>query len=104
VITAVGPSDADQAGTGRSGLGGDGGGTASKRRCRRTFEFGYGPLTRFVTWWPLFTASPVLLMTWEIVPTPPSDTVTMLWNFTPEVTGTSKARALTTELLALKKQ
>ena len=39
---------------------------------------------------------------WLIVPTPPSDTVTMSWRPTPEVSGTSMAWSATIELLTLK--
>ncbi len=35
--------------------------------------------------------APVSLMTWVMVPTPPSETVSASWNFTPGVFGTSKA-------------
>jgi hypothetical protein len=45
---------------------------------------------------------PVLLMMWLIVPTPPSETVTMSWNLTPDTLGTSKARSATTLELELK--
>ena len=46
---------------------------------------------------------PVLLMTWLIVPVPPNDTVTRLWNLTPEVAGTSNEWASTTLGLVEKK-
>lgn len=35
--------------------------------------------------------APVSLMTWLMVPTPPSETVSTEWNRTPEALGTSKA-------------
>jgi len=57
-----------------------------------------------VTWCAELTAAPVLLMTWLIVPVPPSDTVTMFRNRTPGLAGTSNAPALTTAGLALKEQ
>jgi hypothetical protein len=51
-----------------------------------------------------FAAAPVLLMMWEMVPTPPSETTAMSWNFTPATAGTSNEWAEATELLTLKKQ
>jgi hypothetical protein len=47
-------------------------------------------------------AAPVLLITWSITPTPPSDTVSRLWNFTPATAGTSKACAAWIAGLTLK--
>src|SRR5262249_799987 len=45
---------------------------------------------------------PVSLMTCSITPTPPSETVRMSWNWTPEVFGASKAWSATTAGLTLK--
>lgn len=58
----------------------------------------------FATLLPASEGPPVSLMTWLIVPVPPSETVTMSWNFTSGVWGTSKACSAVTDLLVLKKQ
>ena len=65
---------------------------------------GYGKLTRSLTVLPELTAAPVVLMTWLIVPVPPSDTVSRSWNLTVALLGTSKECPSTTLGLVLKKQ
>ena len=49
-------------------------------------------------------AAPVSLTTWSMVLTPPSETVSRSWSFTPGVTGTSNARVAWIVGSTLKKQ
>jgi hypothetical protein len=54
-------------------------------------ELPYGKLKRSTTWLAVLAVAPVSLITCSMVPTPPRETVTRSWNWTPEVSGTSKA-------------
>lgn len=70
----------------------------SGRRCTQ------GWLTRLATFDEELEGPPRPLMTWRIVPVPPSETVTMLWNRTFGLSGTSKACSAVTAGFELKKQ